>query len=50
MKTVRIDAEMNKKVLHDKSENDNRYINALKAELGKTKKEVERLRNKNPET
>jgi hypothetical protein len=50
IKTVRIESEISKQVHNEKSENDNRYINALKTELTKTKTEISRLRNKNPET
>lgn len=42
--------EMSKKTFIEKSENDDKYIRALRSELTKLKEEVERLRNAPPET
>lgn len=49
-RATKAEFEMSKKTFIEKSETDDKYIRALRAELTKVKEEVERLRNAPPET
>ena len=50
IRTIKTDYEMNKQLLMEKSDNDTKYIQALKSEMAKAKREIERLRSKPSET
>ena len=47
IKSIRNDYDLNKQLLFEKSENDNRYIHALKTETQKLKKEMDSVKSHN---
>ena len=50
LKTLKVGFEHDKQVFIDKSQNDDKYVNALKDEVNRLKDMYEKLKNQPPET